>query len=397
MPQPLSPAMAATFAPPVMEARRWLAAAELPPDLPLINVSQAAPVDPPPAALRAALAEAILHDPTVHLYGPVLGQPELRAELAAQTAALYGGAVAPAQVAITQGCNQAFCAVMATLAGAGDAVMLPVPWYFNHRMWLDMAGIATQPLPTGDDLMPDPDEAAARITAQTRAIVLVSPNNPGGAEYPPALIAAFRDLARARGLALILDETYRDFHSRPGAPHELFADPDWDDTVISLYSFSKSYRLTGHRVGAAIASPARLAEVEKFLDTVAICPAQPGQRAALWGMRNLGQWLAGERAEILDRRAAMEAGFARLPGWRLRGCGAYFGYAELPPDEASDVLCRRLVGAAGVLMLPGTMFTPAGDAGGQRAVRIAFANLDRAGIGELFDRLAAVTDGRPLR
>jgi aspartate/methionine/tyrosine aminotransferase len=386
--------MAATFAPPVMEARRWLAEAALPPGLPLINVSQAAPVDPPPQALRAALAEAILSDPTVHLYGPVLGQPELRAALAAQTAAIYGGSVAPAQVAITQGCNQAFCAVLATLAGAGDAVMLPVPWYFNHRMWLDMAGVTTQPLPTGAGLLPDPEEAASRITPATRAIVLVSPNNPGGAEYPPELIAAFRDLARSRGIALILDETYRDFHSREGAPHGLFADPDWDDTLISLYSFSKAYRLTGHRVGAAIASPARLAEVEKFLDTVAICPAQPGQRAALWGLENLGQWLAGERAEILDRRAAMEAGFTRLAGWRLLGCGAYFAYAENPLAEASDVLCRRLVAEAGVLMLPGTMFTPAGDAGGRQAVRIAFANLDRAGIGVLFDRLAAVTDGR---
>jgi aspartate/methionine/tyrosine aminotransferase len=254
-----------------------------------------------------------------------------------------------------------------------------------------MSGIETQPLPTGAGLLPDPEEAAARITDATRAIVLVSPNNPGGAEYPAESIAAFRDLARARGIALILDETYRDFHSKEGAPHGLFADPDWDDTLISLYSFSKAYRLTGHRVGAALASPARLAEVEKFLDTVAICPAQPGQRAAFWGLQNLSQWLAGERDEILDRRAAMEAGFARLPGWRLLGCGAYFAYAEHPLPEASDTLCRRLVAEAGVLMLPGTMFTPAGDEGGRRAVRIAFANLDRAGIGELFDRLATVT------
>jgi hypothetical protein len=70
------------------------------------------------------------------------------------------------------------------------------------------------------------------------------------------------------------------------------------------------------------------------LDTVTICPNQLGQRAALWGMRNLGQWLAGERAEILDRRAAAEAEFARLEGWRLLGCGAYFAYVEHPFDAA---------------------------------------------------------------
>ena len=394
-PSPLAPAMAATVAPPVMEARRWLAETLLPAGTPLINVSQAAPVDPPPEALRRALADAILNDPTVHLYGPVLGQPELRAALAERTAAMYGGQVADDQVAITQGCNQAFAAVLATLAGAGDAVILPTPWYFNHKMWLDMAGVATQALPTGPGLLPDPKAAAALIGPATRAIVLVTPNNPGGAEYPPDLIAAFRDLARSRGIALILDETYRDFHSRPGPPHGLFSDPDWDDTVISLYSFSKAYRLTGHRVGAILASPGRLGQVEKFLDTVAICPAQPGQRAALWGMAHLDQWLSGERDEILARRAAMEAGFAALPGWDLLGCGAYFAYAGHPFDMPSDQVARHLLARAGILMLPGTMFTPVEDPSGARAVRIAFANIDRAGIAELFRRLAAHTpEGR---
>ena len=70
---PLNPALAATFAPPVMEARRWLEGVAFPPGRPLINVSQAAPVEPPPRALRAAIAQAALDDPQAHLYGPVLG------------------------------------------------------------------------------------------------------------------------------------------------------------------------------------------------------------------------------------------------------------------------------------------------------------------------------------
>ena len=395
MTHPLNPAMAATFAPPVMEARRWLADAVFPPDRPLINVSQAAPVEPPPLGLRQAIAEAALTNDAAHLYGPVLGMGELRAEIAAQWSRAYGGAVEEAQVAITQGCNQAFTAVMATLAGAGDEVILPTPWYFNHKMWLDMTGVTTVPLPAGAGLIPDAAEAAALITDRTRAIVLVSPNNPGGVEYPAETLAAFRDLARARGLALIVDETYRDFDSRHsiqtgGRPHDLFADPDWDDTLIQLYSFSKAYRLTGHRVGAIVASAGRLAEVEKFLDTVAICPGQLGQIGALWGMRNLSQWVAGERDEILSRRAAMTGGFAALPDWRLLGCGAYFAYVEHPYALASDDLARRLVHEAGLLMLPGTMFQPEGSAEGRRQLRIAFANVDAAGIAEMFRRLAAL-------
>lgn len=388
MTHPLNPAMAATEPPPVMEARRWLADAHFTPARPLLNVSQAAPVDPPPLALRQALAEAAVNDPSAHLYGPVLGNPELRAEIAQQWSAAYGGTIRPDQVAITQGCNQAFTAVMSTLAGAGDEVILPTPWYFNHKMWLDMQGITTVPLPAGPGLIPQADQAARLITARTRAIVLVSPNNPGGAEYPAETLRAFLDLARAHGLALIIDETYRDFDSRPGRPHALFEDPDWADTLIHLYSFSKAYRLTGHRVGAIIAATDRLAEVEKFLDTVAICPGQLGQIAALWGMRNLSQWVAGERAEILARRAAMTGGFAALPGWRLLGCGAYFAYVEHPFAEASDVLAKRLVHDAAILMLPGTMFQPASHPEGARQLRIAFANIDATGIAEMFRRLA---------
>ena len=391
----LNPAMAATEPPPVMEARRWIAGRSFAPDRPLLNVSQAAPVDPPPLALRQAIADAALHDDAAHLYGPVLGLPALREEIAAQWSAAYGGAVKADQVAITQGCNQAFTAVMATLAGAGDAVILPVPWYFNHKMWLDMQGVEAVPLPTGEGLIPDAGRAAALVGPRTRAIVLVSPNNPGGVEYPAGTLAAFRDLARARGLALVVDETYRDFDSRHsleqgGRPHDLFADPGWDDTLVQLYSFSKAYRLTGHRVGAIVASPARLAEVEKFLDTVAICPGQLGQIAALWGMRNLGGWVAGERAEILARRTAMVEGFAALPDWRLLGCGAYFAYARHPWGAPSDAVARRLVEDAAVLMLPGTMFRPAGDPAGAREMRIAFANIDRAGIADLFARLGAL-------
>lgn len=386
---PLNPAFAATEPPPVMEARRWIEGVSFPADRPLINVSQAAPVDSPPLGLRQALADAALNDPNAHLYGPVLGLPSLREEIAKQWSATYGGSIAASQVAITQGCNQAFCTVMATLAGPGDEVILPTPWYFNHKMWLDMSSVHTVALDTGPTLIPSAEAAAALVNDRTRAIVLVSPNNPGGVEYPAETLAAFRDLCRAKGLALIVDETYRDFDSRTGAPHDLFRDPDWADTLIQLYSFSKAYRLTGHRVGAVVAGTERLAEVEKFLDTVAICPSQLGQIGALWGMRNLGQWLAGERDEILARRKAMVDGFRSLPDWKLLGCGAYFAYVEHPFDIPSDQLCKRLVSEASLLMLPGTMFQPEGSEAGKRQIRIAFANVDATGIAEVIRRLQA--------
>lgn len=386
----LNPAALATLAPPVMEARRWLAETPLPPGLPLLNLSQAAPVEPPPPPLRAALAQAVQEDPGVHLYSPVLGNPALRAALAARASAIYGGSIAAEQVALTSGCNQAFCTVIGVLCQPGDGVILPTPWYFNHHMWLSLNGVESQALPTGPDLLPDPEHAEALIGPRTRAIVLVSPNNPGGVEYPPALLDAFAALAAKHGIALILDETYRDFHTAEGPPHGLFRDPAWDEVLIHLYSFSKAYRLTGHRVGAILAAPSLLAQVEKVLDCVTICVAGPGQMAALWGLENLTQWLAGERDEILRRRAAMLRGFQGLEGWDLLGCGAYFAYARHPfPDAAPDV-ARQLLARAGVLMLPGTMFRPATDPEGAREMRIAFANADTDQIGDLMARLAAL-------
>ena len=387
----LSRTIEATFPPPVMEARRWIADAEFPPDRPLLNLSQAAPVEPPPEALREELARAIREDATAHTYGPVLGLPELRETMAAQWSGHYGGGIAADQVAITSGCNQAFCAAMSAIAAPGDAVMLPMPWYFNHKMHLDMAGIETVLLPAGPDMVPSVEDAAKLMTDRVRAIALVTPNNPTGAEYPPEMLSAFRDLARSKGVALIVDETYRDFHSAPGAPHALFADPDWDDVLVHLYSFSKVFRLTGHRVGAMIAAPSVLAAAEKYLDTVAICPNRIAERAALFGLQTLGDWVAGERLEILARGEAVRKEFARLDRFDLVSSGAYFAYVRHALPMRSDALAEALVRDQSILVLPGTMFAPPDtpDRLGETTFRAAFANADADGIRTFADRLAA--------
>lgn len=381
----------ATFFPPIPEAQRWLKGVDFPTDRPLINLSQAAPADPPPAPMRAAMAE-MLEDPASHLYGPVLGLPALREALAADWARHYGGTVTAAQVGVTAGCNQAFAATIAATCGEGGEVILPVPWYFNHKMWLDMSGVRAVPLTCGPGLVPDPEAARALITPRTRAIVLVTPNNPCGVEYPAEVLDGFFDLCAETGIRLIVDETYRDFDSRSGAPHGLLTRDGWDQVLVQLYSFSKAYRLTGHRVGAVIGQPELLHQIEKFQDTVAICAPSLGQRAALWGLENLDQWKAEQREEILDRRAAIEEHFAPLTakGWRLLGCGAYFAYIEHPFAQGAATLAPRLVRDAGVLILPATMFTPEGDRSGDRQLRVAFANTDRAGIAEFARRLAQV-------
>lgn len=381
----------ATFTSPIVQARHWLAATNLPAGKPLINLSQAAPMAAPPEALRREMAR-LLEEPTTHLYGPVLGNPDLRQALAQKICVQYGAAsVTDAHIAITPGCNQAFAATIAALCDQGDEVILPVPWYFNHKMWLDMSGCKAVPLPVGPDMLPDPEQAAALITAKTKAIVLVTPNNPTGTIYPAPLIRAFMTLAQERGITLIVDETYRDFLERDASPHDLFDDPDWDQTLVRLYSFSKAYLLTGHRVGAIAAHPDLLHQIEKFLDTTIICAPQLGQRAANWSLTHLDDWLEGERQTILATRQALLDGASPLTeqGWRIRSSGAYFAWLEHPFHETSFDLCQRILREEGVLMLPDTMFRPESDPAKGREIRIAIANIAQERLPELFQRLAA--------
>ena len=131
-----------------------------------------------------------------------------------------------------------------------------------------------------------------------------------------------------------------------------------------------------------------------FLDEVSICPNQLGQKAALWGMRNLSEWLKGERLEILRRKQAIIDGFEVLSekGWQLMGVGAYFAYVQHPFSLPSNELCKKLVDNVAVLTLPGTMFVPEEDKTGERQIRIAFANISTEDIKILFARLATVSE-----
>lgn len=381
----INPDLAGVAFPPIAEAERWID--ERPADgRALLDVGQAVPAWPPPEPLRAHLARA-MERPEVHRYTDILGLPALRQTLAQHLAAFYDGSVSTEQVGIVAGCNQAFCLASSAVAAPGDEVLLPVPCYFNHAMWLQMQGIRAVHLPCSEARVgvPDPQEAARLLTPRTRAIVLVTPNNPTGAVYPPDVLDRFFKLARDHGIALIVDETYKDFVDHAGPPHELFGREDWPSTLIHLYSFSKVYSLTGHRVGSITASPALLHEVMKAADCIAICPPAIGQEAALFGLRELAEWRESNRRLMAARVSAMREAFAdeRLR-YRLVSAGAYFAYVRHPfGDESASAVARRLVRDQAMLALPGEVFGP----GQERWLRFAFANLSSDLFPELVERL----------
>ena len=383
-----NPLLAATDAPPIPAAQAWKAAYDGRLG-PMIDLAQAVPGSPPPEALLDRLA-ATAGTAEATTYGPIVGDPGLRAALAGDINAVYGAAVTAADLAITSGCNQAFFVTMLALAKAGDAVILPTPWYFNHKMTLDMLGIVATPLACSAErrFVPSAEEARRLIGPATRAIVLVSPNNPTGATYPAAVIEAFQDLARETGIALVIDETYRDF--LPGGldrPHNLFADARWRGTTLHLYSFSKSYAVPGHRLGAVMADAPVLAEIAKVLDCMTICPPRAAQPAIAWAVEGTRAWRGDVRQTINRRAATFAEAVAISPGWSISAMGAYFAYVRHPLAAPSALAAERLAVEGGVVTLPGSFFGP----GQEDHLRFAFANVDGLQIERLSERLASLS------
>jgi aspartate/methionine/tyrosine aminotransferase len=383
----INPLLTGVGEPPISEAISWISGRTFPDDKPLVDLSQAAPGYPPAPALTDHLKE-IIGAPQSSRYTDIEGIPPLRAGLAKDINRRYGGAVKPEQILITAGCNQAYCLTANALAKPGEEIIQTSPYYFNYRMWLDMSGINTVLLPHAKNNPASPDLAAAEklIGPKTRALVLISPNNPTGAIYPPEEIRAAFELCRKKGIAFILDETYRDFMPSAPAPHDLFRDPDWSDTLIHLYSFSKSFSLPGYRVGAIVADPKLVAEIAKAMDCVAICAPRIGQLAAAYGLEHLDSWRAGITEMIADRLLAVQSAFSRNDlGYELISAGGFFAYLKHPHRGRSAMeVAKRLAQQQNLLILPGSMFGPDQE----DYLRVAFANVEAKWMPEVAERLA---------
>ena len=376
----VNPAVNRIEAPPIMEAQSWVK-----PGLrnrPLLNLCQAVPSWKCAEALDDEVAR-LAHEPGISLYTDIYGIAELRSAIADHFSADYRGKVLAENVCVTAGCNQAFAAAIMAIGRAGDNVIVPVPYFFNHTMWLGMLSVEARFVPGIGE--PDVAAVATLIDDRTRAIVLCSPNNPTGSIYSPETIRALFDLARARGIALVIDETYKDFRDGDAPAHPIFAIDGWQDSFIHLYSFSKAYAMTGYRVGAITASTRVLAEIEKIMDCLAICTTNISLRAALCALTRLEDWKRAKIAMMHGRLSALRQAFERQGlRYELVSSGALFAYVKHPfADETAKQVAMRLAGEHDLLCLPGSMFGP----GQERYLRIAFANAEASDMETLVDRL----------
>jgi aspartate/methionine/tyrosine aminotransferase len=355
----------------------------------LLDLSQAAPQYPAaPQVLEHVVATA--RHPRGGDYVEIAGLPQLREAFAADLSATYRGHVRAEHVVVTAGCNQAFCLAVSALAGPGDEVVLTLPYYFNHDMWLRMAGIEPVYLEPGPDLVPTPEAAEALITPRTRAIVVVTPGNPSGAIVAPERIAALAEVAARHDVALVLDETYRSFRDTEDPPHALFSDPEWARTVVSLHSFSKDFAIPGYRVGAVVGSPQLGREVTKLLDCVAICAPRIGQEAAWAGLTQAQQWRRDRAREIADRRRWFRTVMADRPGgFELLSAGGLFGWVRHPfTGQSTEDVVRRLVVELDTLVIPGTAFLPDDRA----MLRVSLSNAGRDALTDFAERLTIAAE-----
>lgn len=312
------------------------------------------------------------------------GMPQLREAVAAHVQATTGRRCAADEVVVTHGAMNGLALALAALLAPGEEVLLPDPEFPNWRMAAMAAGASVGRYRTRreDGFVPRPADLEAAITPTTRAIVLCSPNNPTGAVYPAPVIEALVDVARRHDLWVLADECYDAITF--DTPHVSALSYDTDDRVLLFRSMSKTYAMTGWRLGYALVPDPVVADLMAHLaeGTVA-CASTVSQHAALAAMTGPQEEVAVAVASYRERRdAAVDLLTSRGIGC-VRPDGAFYLMVDVQ-DEDTDAFALRLLERRHVAVAPGATFGPA--AAGM--VRVALA----APRDELLAGLAALAD-----
>jgi aspartate/methionine/tyrosine aminotransferase len=311
----------------------------------------------PPRAALEAVHTALAQEQDLNPYGAVAGEPELHEALVQWLRRHHQINLDDSSLLITAGSNMAFNAIVQVLCDPGDELILPIPWYFNHEMAIRLAG--GRPVGVQAGLIPDPERLAAAITARTRAIVTVSPNNPSGAVWPPEVLAAINRLCAKHGLLHISDEAYGLFGHGTTPVHSPGSAAGSGEHTITLGSLSKSHGMAGWRLGWAVVPRALQADLAKVQDTILICPPRLIQRAAIGALSVGAGWCQERMVNLAARRLRVLAALNQADGpWRVLGPadGAFYVLLELQSACSSDQAMERLIRQHGVALVSGRSF-----------------------------------------
>lgn len=320
-----------------------------------------------PAHIVAAAAEAARHGWTK--YSPNAGLPALRALVAERAGRRWQRPVDAGQVIVTTGAVGALYTAAMTILDPGDELLIPDPGWPNYESIAHLAGARAiryqQPAARG--FLPDIAEVEALVTSRTKAILLNTPANPTGAVFPGALMAAFSDLARRRGVYLISDEIYEDIVFE--GTHVSAATYGPEDRVFVVSGVSKSYAMTGWRLGWLVVPPALAAVATGLQEPVTSCAstiAQKAAEAALSASQDCVQTLCAafrRRRDILTDEIGRAGLLPCVPS------GAFYGLVDVSASGLDSLaFAKRLLLERDVATVPGITFGPGSD----RYVRVAF-------------------------
>ncbi|MBI2939235.1 MAG: pyridoxal phosphate-dependent aminotransferase [Chloroflexi bacterium] len=315
---------------------------------------------------------AALRDGHTH-YCPSPGIPELRQAIAAELSHTRGVAVGPERVVVTPGGKPIMFYTIMALAEEGDEVIYPNPGFPIYESMINFVGARAVPVPLREERSfgLDVDELRSLVTDRTRLIILNSPQNPTGGILGPDDLAAIAELAVERDLGVLSDEIYgRILYD--GAFQSIATLPGMVDRTVILDGFSKTYAMTGWRLGYGVMHPDLAAQVSRLVTNSVSCTATFIQWAGVAALTGPQDDVARMVAEFRRRRDLVVSGLNAIPGVRCaQPPGAFYAFPNITGlGLHSRAVADRLLDEGGVATLSGTSF----GCHGEGYLRLSYAN-----------------------
>jgi len=352
-----------------------------------VSLSWAKPASPTPDHINGFAAEMV-ESGRASGYSPGLGLPELREALCDKLQRDNNLSATPDEIMVTVGSIEGSAAALAVCIDPGDEVLLPSPNYSTHTEQVRLFSGKPVWVPTIEEQgwRLDMDAMERAITKRTRAVLLSTPCNPTGAVFGADDLKALGDLALKHNLMLILDEAYEYFLFDDHQHFSLGSDAKYRNHVISVYTLTKTYAMTGWRIGYLHARTDLVAEMNKAHNCLAICAPVASQYAALEALKGPQDVVTDFRAKYLKARDRLCERLDMLEGYfsyqRTQGSYCIFPRIEHPLGADSLKFCQRMLTEARVSTTPGVGF----GVGGEGHLRMTFCceyeDIDRA-----FDRI----------
>jgi aspartate aminotransferase len=318
-------------------------------------------------AAKLALDQGYTH------YGPSAGLPELRAAIAEYAGRLRGLRFLPEQVVVTPGAKPVMSFAIMALVEPGDEVIYPNPGFPIYESMINYMGGNPVPIRLHEekDFRLDAEELVAKVNPRTKLIIINSPQNPTGGVLTTEDLRIIAETAVKHDVWVLADEIYAEM-LYDGAFATIARFPELNQRLIILDGFSKTFAMTGWRVGYGIMPPRMAEHLARLQTNTNSCTATFTQRACIEALRGPRDEVSGMLAEFKKRRDFIVAGLNKLPGVRCRmPAGAFYAFPNIEGTGLdSDVLANRLLEEKGVACLAGTCFGKYGDG----FLRFSYAN-----------------------